>query len=735
MYEAFYHLNTNPFRIAPDPRFCFHHASYKSAREYLDYALRLGDGFIMVTGPPGTGKTTLVETFLKDLDLARLSAKRIAASGLGADDMLRAVAYAYGIDGKGLDKATLRRRIQQYFGQQEQSGRRALLIIDEAQGLPYPALEELRLLADLQARSQPLLQLFLVGQEGLRGLMRKPEMEQFQQRIIATCHLKPLGLWETRAYIKHRLCQAGWAGDPELRGAALLAIHQWSRGVPRHINKICNRLLVLGYGKAIHTLDKEDVHAVSVELGEEQLSPLGNAHEAPADISPAQSMAEHGNGAFSLAELTLRRDSEEDENTRKTVDPIPVSRPAMFVATRQVRQPAPARTEARRSRETQPKKSPAPQRSSASRPAKVCRRYGRGVIRRPASPNRLRIEMTLGIAALAIATLVAVGTVRFSGISRTDRATLPGERRALIEPSRPAHDHGKNTETASLQAGKPERETQARDSIARPMPQELLGDTDRRRANRNAAVVEGAKHQRTPDSVSTVTPRGVTLAPAESVTPSGQDSDPSHDGSGISGPTAAQSDVAMVAPNAAGPEFESMDAPAAGDRADKTVPADKHSVQLPVSREAKIAALLAQGKQSLQEFRLLTPAGDNAHHYFQEVLALDPGNTDARDGLEQIVKRYATLVRRANERQNTRLARVYLSRGLRVQPGNRELLALQESMQEPPVTPEETVAKHSPRVEPEPQPTSFFSRLKSFFTKGQGEPAEVVERSGTTVDP
>ena len=297
MYEAFYHLNSNPFRLTPDPKFCFSHAGYKSAREYLDYALRLGEGFIMVTGRPGTGKTTLAETFLKDLDSTKVSAKRVAVSGLEADDLLRAVAYAYGIEASGLDKATLRHRIQQYFILQEQRGRRALLIIDEAQGLPSSSLEELRLLADLQAGSRPLLQLFLVGQETLRDLMSTPGMDQFQQRIIATCHLKPLGLRETRAYIKHRLCQAGWKGDPELTGAALLAIHQWTRGVPRHINKLCNRLLLLGYGKGKHILDEEEVQAISAELREEQLTSLGSARETPDEFSTTRTMEEPGDEA------------------------------------------------------------------------------------------------------------------------------------------------------------------------------------------------------------------------------------------------------------------------------------------------------------------------------------------------------------------------------------------------------------------------------------------------------
>jgi hypothetical protein len=182
-----------------------------------------------------------------------------------------------------------------------------------------------------------------------------------------------------------------------------------------------------------------------------------------------------------------------------------------------------------------------------------------------------------------------------------------------------------------------------------------------------------------------------------------------------------------------------MDAPAAGDRTGKRVPAEDHPVAPPLSREEKIAALLAQGQHSLMKFRLLTPAGDNANHYFKEVLALDPGNTEARQGFHRIAERYVILARRAKARQESKLARVYISRGLKVRPGNRDLLALQESMRKPPVTLRETVAETSPAVEPPPPPppqeTGFFSRLKSLFTRKQDEPAEVVEHSIMSVNP
>jgi hypothetical protein len=240
---------------------------------------------------------------------------------------------------------------------------------------------------------------------------------------------------------------------------------------------------------------------------------------------------------------------------------------------------------------------------------------------------------------------------------------------------------------------------------------------------------------RAPEKIAIAATSVVDPPPVESVTPPQQVSDTTQDESEINGLEAGQNNVAMAAPDRALPDFESMDAPAAGDGADQKVPAAEPPVAPPVSREEKIAALLAQGQQSLREFRLLTPAGDSANHYFKEVLALDPGNTDARQGINLIAERYVILARRANTRRDRKLARVYISRGLQVRPGNRDLLALQDSMQKPPVRTRETIAKVSPTVEPPPQETGFLSRLKSLFTREQGPPAEVVERSIMSVNP
>lgn len=307
MYETFYNLPNNPFRLTPDPDFCFRHSGYKRAHEYLDYALKLGEGVVMVTGGPGTGKTTLIESFMSLLDMSSVKLARIPASNLESDDLLRAVAYGYGIDAEGLDKATLRHRIRCFLEEQVKAGWRVLLIIDEAQSLPNRALEELRLLADLQVDSRQLLQLFVVGQELLREHMADGAMNHFQQRVIAHYHLMPLSLAETRAYVEYRLLQAGWQGDPEFTGAAIRDIYNYSRGIPRHINKLCNRLLLLGYGKGSHILDSEDVQAITCEMSDEQLWPVGDDHTQVSDFVHAAE-ATGQTDAVQLSELAVKRD-------------------------------------------------------------------------------------------------------------------------------------------------------------------------------------------------------------------------------------------------------------------------------------------------------------------------------------------------------------------------------------------------------------------------------------------
>ena len=285
MYEAFYKLANDPFRLLPDPEICFPHSSCAKAWAYLRYALKRGEGIVVVTGPPGSGKTTLAERLLNGLNPAETLSVRLIANDLGPGDLLRKLAYSFGLPAEGMDRAMLAHRMERYLIELEHRNRRALVLIDEAQTLPHDSLEAMRLLTDIQSRSRPVLQLFLLGQEGLEEVMGAPGMTQFQQRVIASCRLHAMDLAETKAYIEYRLGVAGWQGEPSVTGPAVMAIFRYSRGLPRHVNKICSRLLLHGCTEERHRLKQRDVLAVVQDLRDELLAPIDDEPEALADIT------------------------------------------------------------------------------------------------------------------------------------------------------------------------------------------------------------------------------------------------------------------------------------------------------------------------------------------------------------------------------------------------------------------------------------------------------------------
>jgi general secretion pathway protein A len=273
MYETFYGLREEPFRLSPDARLCFPHPAYKKAKAYMQYALQRREGFVMVTGRPGTGKTTLIN------DIAALLREQgnlyaaLSSTQIQAEDLLRLVLLKFGLDGNADNKAQIIHDLESFLQQLYREGRRPLLIIDEAQDLAKDALEELRLLTNLQQDYQPLLQIFLVGQEELRRAVLAPGLEQLHQRIVAACHLAPLSLEHTGAYILHRLRQVGWENDPVMQDAIFEPIYQHSLGIPRVINQICSRLLLHGMVEEKHSLDLGDINAVVEDLMEEELLP------------------------------------------------------------------------------------------------------------------------------------------------------------------------------------------------------------------------------------------------------------------------------------------------------------------------------------------------------------------------------------------------------------------------------------------------------------------------------
>ena len=323
MYEEFYNLKEEPFRLSPNSRFCFKHPTYKKAFAYMQYALHRGEGFVMVTGQPGTGKTTLINDLTSSVAEGLAVFANISSTQLEADDLLRMVAYTFGLDGKTTIKSSLLQDLETFFRNTQAAGKRPLLIIDEAQGLPRPALEELRLMTNLQQNNRPLLQIFLVGQEELREMVMSPQLEQLHQRIVAACHLAPLTEQDTEQYIKHRLTQVAWHNDPELDPGIFPLIRLFSDGIPRWINLICSRLLLHGMVEELHRLSVEETREVLRGLIDEQLLP-GRLYAGNANLLDELSNEANEHASIPTASgHTLPHDNPPSAPTDKAREPAP----------------------------------------------------------------------------------------------------------------------------------------------------------------------------------------------------------------------------------------------------------------------------------------------------------------------------------------------------------------------------------------------------------------------------
>lgn len=272
MYESHFGLTATPFSLTPDPDFYYETRGHSNALAYLKFGVYQGEGFVVVTGEIGAGKTTMVRALLGGLDDQKIVAAQIVSTQLEAGDLLRSVAIAFGIPQASQSKPDLIATIEAFLTSLVLENKRALLVVDEAQNLNRAAIEELRMLSNFQIGSHALLQSFLVGQPELRALITSKPMEQLRQRIIASCHLGPMDAAETRAYIEHRLHKVGWNGNPGIDAAAFDLIYRRTSGIPRRVNLLCSRLLLsafLGGDQAITEAAVENVaNDILVEVGE-----------------------------------------------------------------------------------------------------------------------------------------------------------------------------------------------------------------------------------------------------------------------------------------------------------------------------------------------------------------------------------------------------------------------------------------------------------------------------------
>ena len=307
MYEAFYKLTGKPFALTPDPRFFFNSRGHKRALAYLRYGIKQGEGFIIVTGDVGTGKTMLVSTLFQTLAKENIVGAQIVTTQMQADDLLRMVAASFGLPFNRVGKAALLRSLEGFFRACAQEGKRVLLVVDEAQGLPRKAIEELRMLSNFTMDGQSLVQSFLLGQREFRSTMRSEGFEQLRQRVIAAYHLKPLDESEAQGYVEHRLRMVGWQNDPKIAPETFAGIFEFTGGVPRRINTLADRLLLFAYLEELHEIGPEALREVAKDIVEEQGGST-DIHAKPVRGSPVSSSSdadlEEGQGQETRQRLT-----------------------------------------------------------------------------------------------------------------------------------------------------------------------------------------------------------------------------------------------------------------------------------------------------------------------------------------------------------------------------------------------------------------------------------------------
>ena len=289
MYESFYGLTSKPFQLSPDPAFYFNSKQHRRAKAYLEYGVARNEGFIVITGEIGAGKTTILSGLLDSLRNSNVNVGQLVTTQLDAEDTLRMVGAAFGVNVTGIAKAQLLITLEAFLIDQASQGMRCLLVVDEAQNLSPRAVEELRMLSNYQLGTQALLQSFLVGQPEFKRILQRPEMEQLRQRVAATCHIGPMDLEDTQHYIEHRLTCAGAAGASPFSAGAIGLIFKASQGIPRRINVLCDRLLLSGFLSGKAAIGTDEVNAVVNEL----------ALEASVGAGPAM-YGERANGAMPL---------------------------------------------------------------------------------------------------------------------------------------------------------------------------------------------------------------------------------------------------------------------------------------------------------------------------------------------------------------------------------------------------------------------------------------------------
>ena len=280
MYEVFYGLKEKPFSLLPDPSYLYLSEKHQMALTLLEYSLVNQAGFCVISGVTGAGKTTLIRHLLNQFG-DNVAVGLITNTHQSFSDLLRWILMAFNLDYSSDSKPRLYQTFVNFLIEQYAKNRNTVLIVDEAQNMSVETLEELRMLSNINADKDQVLQVILVGQPGLRDKLNRPDLEQFAQRIAVDYHIEPLNAEETRNYIRHRLTIAG--GDPELfEKDAALSVYRYSNGIPRLINLLCESALVYGYAEGLTRVSARLVDDVARERSAHGLLPHMQSESAQA---------------------------------------------------------------------------------------------------------------------------------------------------------------------------------------------------------------------------------------------------------------------------------------------------------------------------------------------------------------------------------------------------------------------------------------------------------------------
>ena len=276
MYEEFYGFKEKPFNLTPDPHFFFLSENHREAFEHLLYGIKEKEGFILITGEVGAGKTTLCRALLNKIGSNATDSALIFNPMLSEKGLLQCILSDFGVQSSATTKKELLDELNQFLLRQQVHNRNSVLIIDEAQNLALPVLEEIRVLSNLETEKEKLLQIILMGQIELKEKLSLPQLRQLNQRISIRYHLRPLGSEEIPRYIQHRLMVAGSPGDVHFTTGAAQEIDRYSHGIPRLINLASDRALLAGYSEHSREIQRRTVVKGLKSLeGEEASTPGG----------------------------------------------------------------------------------------------------------------------------------------------------------------------------------------------------------------------------------------------------------------------------------------------------------------------------------------------------------------------------------------------------------------------------------------------------------------------------